>query len=397
MTAPERPFSIVCLSPAEWDAALPTNRQQIMLRAARRGHDVLFVETSDFFGVQLARLARGGNRRSLARRLFRSERVEPRIRAVKALNLVPWGRKYAPACAVNTALTALRLRRRVRALPAPRVVWIYDPCAAGLAGRCSDAFAVYDVVDDYAEQAGPDPRRRALVARANDGAARLSRVVFATTRTLEQRLRELNPRTHLVRNVGDYEHFAAAADRSLAPPELRDLPAPVLGFAGSLTPEKVDFALLEELALARPDWTLVLLGPAAPESRDALARLARLPNLHRVGGVPYAELPRYVAAFDVALIPYAANAYTRCCFPLKLFEYLAAGKAVVATGLPDLAGMEPDVLLVEGAAAFERAVTESLARAGDADRARRAAIASQNTWETRASRLLGLVETELAS
>ncbi len=131
------------------------------------------------------------------------------------------------------------------------------------------------------------------------------------------------------------------------------------------------------------------------ETQRLLERLARRSNVRWVGPKPYSELPKYVAAFDVGLIPYVSNAYTRSCFPLKLYEYLAAGKPVVASGLPELAGMEPDVVLVDGAAAFVDAINAALGHLSDADRIRRMEVASHNSWETRAGRLLALVQVEL--
>ncbi len=390
-----RPFSIVCLSPQEWDAPLPTNRQQIMRRAAAQGHEVLFVETSHFLGRHAARLVRGGFRPSLARRLLASERAAPGITVVKAVNLLPWGHKLAAACAVNDALTARRLRKLVAALPQPAVAWLYDPCAADAARRLDVAFTVYDCVDDYAQQTRGDRRRARLVAAADRTAAALSRVVFATSRTQERRLAGLNPSTHLVPNVGDFGHFAPAADPALAAAELRDLPRPVVGFAGNLLPGKVDFALLERLARARPGWTFLCVGPE-PEPA-ATAALHELPNVRLLGARAYDLLPQYVAAFDVGLIPYLWNDYTRSCFPLKLYEYLAAGKPVVAAGLPELAGMEPDVALVSGEAEALASIEAGLAARSPGDVARRQHVASAHTWESRAATLLGLVDAELAA
>jgi glycosyltransferase involved in cell wall biosynthesis len=381
------PFSIVCLSPQEWDAALPTNRQQIMLRAAARGHSVLFVETGAFLGRHLARLARPGSRRAVAAQLAGAAEVAPGIRVCKALNAAPWGHKRRPANAVNARLTALSLRRLVRRLPQPVVLWLYDPCAAGLIGRCGERLALYDCVDDYAEMEGADEATRQLVAEMDAESASRARIVSTTSRYLHDRHSAKNPETHLVRNVADYGHFAGAAPD----PELAALPRPVVGFAGNLHPGKVDFDLLDELVRRRPDWTFVLVGPAQPAAAKRVAALARAANVRWLGHTPYEQLPARVAAFDVAAIPYAANPYTRSCFPLKLYEYLAAGKPVVASGLPELAGMEPDVALVEGAAAFEPAVERALALRSDADRERRMAIAAGNTWEGRAGRLLALV------
>jgi glycosyltransferase involved in cell wall biosynthesis len=390
---PAQPFSIVCLSSQDWRSALPTNRQQIMLRAARRGHQVLFVETGYFLGKHLWALAVRDERRSLARRLFSTEEVVPAVLLRKALNVLPWGSTYGVSGAVNAAATARVLRHLAASLPQPVVLWIYDPSSARLAGRCGEAFAVYDCVDDYTEQTTSE-RKREMVAAGDRLAAVRSRLVFATTRPMLERHGRVNPSTELVRNAGDYEHFVAAADRAIAAPEVADLPRPVLGFAGNFLASKVDFDVLDELARALPDCTLLLIGPATAETRPRLEALGERPNVRWLGAKSYNELPRYVAAFDVGLIPYVSNAYTRSCFPLKLYEYLAAGKPAVASGLPELVGMEPDVQLADGAAAFVRAVETVLEPNSEADRNRRQETAARNSWETRAARLLELVSRE---
>jgi glycosyltransferase involved in cell wall biosynthesis len=390
----ERPFSIVCLSSQPWDTALLTNRQQVMLRAARRGHRVLFVETGHFLGKHLWSLLRRSGRRSLARRLFETEEVVPGVLVRKALNVLPWGSTYAIPKAINSAVTARSLRRIAATLPEPVVLWIYDPGAVRMTGSLGEEFAVYDCVDDYTEQT-TSPRKRAMVVACDRAAASRSRLVFTTSTTMYERQGRLNSGTHLVPNGGDYEHFVEAGERRIAAPEVSALPRPVLGFAGNFLASKVDFDLLGKLARALPQSTLLLIGPSARQTAPALERLAGLPNVRWLGQKPYAELPRYVAAFDVGLIPYATNAYTRSCFPLKLYEYLAAGKPVVASGVPELAGMEPDVVLANGATAFVEAVQDAVDRDGDADRLRRKQLAARNTWEAKTERLLGLVRREL--
>jgi glycosyltransferase involved in cell wall biosynthesis len=389
-----QPFSIICLSSQDWRTALLTNRQQIMLRAAEQGHRVLFVETGYFLGKHLWALFRRRERGSLARRLFMTEEVVPGVLLRKALNVLPWGSTYRLSNAINSGATTQLLRRLAAKLPQPVVLWIYDPSAARMIGSSGEALAVYDCVDDYAEQT-TSPRKRELVASCDRKAVLHSSLVFATSTTMYERQRRLNPSTHLVPNAGDYKHFAAAADRTVAAPEVSALPRPVLGFAGNFLASKVDFDLLETVARAVPQWTLLLVGPATFETTPALERLARLPNVRWLGQKPYADLPRYVAAFDVGLIPYVSNAYTRSCFPLKLYEYLAAGKPVVASGLPELSGMEPDVVLVDGPTTFVRAVQAAAARNGDREQLRRRQLASANSWEARAGRLLELVQREL--
>jgi glycosyltransferase involved in cell wall biosynthesis len=381
-------FSIVCVSRQDWHAGLPTNRQQIMIRAARRGHRVLFVESGGHIGRHLWRLVTGPDRGSVARRLFGGEQPAESITVEKALTFVPWGQKFPLANRINSRFTGARIRRAARGLGGPRILWIYDPTAFELVGQAGEDLTVYDVVDDYAEQVGPDARRRRFVAAADEAAACRSHVVFATTTGLYERQLQRNPETHLVRNGADFAHFSHTNGTA---PEVRSFAGPVVGFAGNLTAEKVDFDLLEAVARARPEWSLVLVGPPAEDARGQLDRLGALNNVHALGFRPYEELPAYVSGFSVGVIPYRATAYTRNCSPLKVYEYLAAGKAVVASGVPELSGMEPDVTLADRPEAFVAAIESALAASSPEAVARRRATAEQNTWEARTERLLDLV------
>jgi glycosyltransferase involved in cell wall biosynthesis len=389
------PLQVVCLSSQPWGVDLPTNRQQVMRRIADAGHSVLYVDTETFVGRHVAALLRSNERGSLLRQLVSTDRVHPGIRAAKAPALLPWGHRFRLAARLNAALTAWIVRRRVRGTEDPVVLWLYDPCFSTCIGRSGERFAVYDCVDDYAEQSGADARKRAFLAESDRLAAERSRLVFATANGLVERHRAHNRNTHLVGNVGDFAHFAGAADPETAAPQVAALARPVIGFAGNFLAEKVDFALLEAVAAQRPQWTLLLVGPVHDDTRAAVERLAERDNVRWLGPVDYDALPSYVAGFDVATIPYLSNVYTRSCFPLKTFEYLAAGKPVVASGLPELERLEPHVALVEGADAFVAAIEDALGRtAGDEIEARRG-LARGNTWETRTRRLLELVATEL--
>jgi glycosyltransferase involved in cell wall biosynthesis len=335
------------------------------------------------------------NRRGTLRELLTTHQVAPGVLVTKAPTLAPWGHRLRLAARLNSALTALVVRRHVRRTVEPAILWLYDPCFAGCVGKVGERLAVYDCVDDYAEQAGADRRKRALVAAYDRLAASRARLVFTTAQSLADRHGRHNANTHLVRNVGDFAHFAPAADRSVVVETLASLRRPVVGFAGNFLAEKVDFALLEALASRRPAWTLVLVGPARDDTKGALLRLAERDNVSWLGPVPYGDLPRYVAAFDVATIPYLRNAYTRSCFPLKTFEYLAAGKPVVASGLPELEGMEPHVVVADDVDAFEACIAAALNRTTSSEIAARQELAGRNTWETRTRRLLELITAEL--
>jgi glycosyltransferase involved in cell wall biosynthesis len=130
----------------------------------------------------------------------------------------------------------------------------------------------------------------------------------------------------------DVAHFAAARHGVAEPADQRDLARPRLGFFGVLD-ERLDIPLLAGLADARPDWQLMMVGPVVKIDPNDLPRRA---NIHYLGSKSYADLPRYIAGWDVALLLFARNDATRFISPTKTPEYLAAGKPVVSTSIRDV-------------------------------------------------------------
>jgi UDP-galactopyranose mutase len=110
------------------------------------------------------------------------------------------------------------------------------------------------------------------------------------------------------------------------------IPRPRLGFVGTLD-ERLDRALLDQIAVARPDWQLVMIGPVVKITQ---LDLPRRPNIWYLGGKPYKDLPSYLAGWQVALLPFALNRATRFISPTKTPEYLAAGRPVVSTPIRDV-------------------------------------------------------------
>ena len=145
-------------------------------------------------------------------------------------------------------------------------------------------------------------------------------------------------RTDYFGNVADIEHFATARLDGESPADLAAIPRPRLAYVGVLSNFKIDLELVDYVVTQRPEWHLVFIGDEREGQNSAtLGRLKKRSNVHFLGWKPYAQLPAYLRGIDVALLPQMINNYTRSMFPMKYFEYLAAGRPVVATPLPALA------------------------------------------------------------
>jgi glycosyltransferase involved in cell wall biosynthesis len=160
---------------------------------------------------------------------------------------------------------------------------------------------------------------------------------------------------------------------------------------GALDAYKFDFDLLYEAARSRPSWSFVFVGaPVVDQHAQELKKLQRLPNVHIVGTIARQAVPAFVGAFDVCLIPYRQSRYNAASFPLKFWEFMASGKPIVVTGVPELKEYTQHIGYAEGVDSFLAAAEEALTSGARGAEARRS-LAAEHSWQARANALLALI------
>ena len=232
-------------------------------------------------------------------------------------------------------------------------------------GRAAPAAIVYHCVDDIAAQKGV--RSDAFRVAEARFAARAD-LVLASAPALAERMRTLNERVALRAQRRGHRALRHALDDGPTDPALAALPHPRIVFTGAVVATKLDLDLLEGVAQARPDWSIALVGPVgAGDPRTDVSRApARVPNVHLLGSRPYEALPEVLRGADAALVPTRSTTLTRSVFPMKVFEYLAAGlpvgdHAAARAGRPPAeVAAAPDAPAT--AAALERALSAGWAR-----------------------------------
>jgi glycosyltransferase involved in cell wall biosynthesis len=369
-----RSREFVLLYAPPWDAPTRFSKHHLASYLAATGANVLYVE---------APLTPLGLRRGAAfARELRSTQHPPH-RAADRL----WIRRYFLPVPYHAAtrLTSRRganrlgqrllaplIRRDMRRIGLNRPTLVAGlPHAADLVPLLPRRTLVYHCADDYAHVRGfPDtlPQLEADLCRASD-------LVVTTSETLCETRRQFNSNTHWIPNGADVEHFARAAHPS---PELYGVPRPIIGFVGGLS-EWVDLDLVGALARQRPAWSFVLVGPVGIDT----AAVRGLRNVRLLGPRPYRDLPAFLAAMDVALIPFKHNDVTFHADPIKAYEYLAAGVPVVATDLPALQRLAHVIRLADSTPRFLAHVDAALAEGRDARRAERQAEAARHSWTSR--------------
>ena len=206
--------------------------------------------------------------------------------------------------------------------------WFYTPMMYDFTSAIDAELVIYDCMDELANFLGAPARLHALEAEL----MRRSDVVFTGGYSLFEAKRLLHDNIHPFPSGVDIEHFRIARNGRSAPLNSTTINPPKLGYYGVID-ERMDLALVAATAAARPEWSIVLIGPVVKISQGDLPRA---PNIHYTGQVPYAELPDHLAAWDVAIMPFALNDATRFISPTKTPEYLASGRPVVSTPIKDV-------------------------------------------------------------
>jgi GT2 family glycosyltransferase/glycosyltransferase involved in cell wall biosynthesis len=236
---------------------------------------------------------------------------------------------------------------------------------------------IYDCMDEHADFSETTD---AMLAYEEE-LTRESDLVLATSHVLLEKARKLNPHTLYVPNAGDFEHFNVVATQPEASSgvSLR----PQIGYYGAIA-DWFDDDLVVQMASARQDWDFILIGNLTDPKK--LLKF-KLPNIKILGEKPYSELPRFLKSFDVCIIPFKKTALTEATNPVKLFEYLSAGKPVVATELNELSYYADQVHLASTLDAWLAGIQHSL----DANSAEkidaRIEFARQHSWRERFNQL----------
>lgn len=334
----------------------PTSKHHLMRLLAEQ-RDVLWVETS-------------GMRRPAATSAADLKRVVAKVKKMSggvtagAPGLTVLSPPSVPfpthplAQRLNATLYARSIRNALRGMQhtsAP-LLWVYTPTTARYLDTIPSRGLVYHCVDRWWAFEEYDTRE---MRACHEILCRRANHVFVSARELLGDCAGLTDRVSYVPHGVEWSHFRRAAVEGL--PRPTDLPEngrPVIGFVGMID-AWVDLELIAELARRHPEAEVVVVGHA----RVPTDCLEGLTNLHLLGRKPFADLPQYLRAFDVALIPFVVNELTAAVNPIKLREYLSAGVPVVTTALPELVPFQSHagVDVVCDNAGFLAAVAQRLA------------------------------------
>jgi glycosyltransferase involved in cell wall biosynthesis len=385
---------IVCLAHEPWHGPWKTYHQIMALLA--ESNRVLYVGPPRPLRGALGGLVGGGGRPTYERvtdmlTVYHEPWLLARARGDRL-----WSGPF------NRTTTRLRLAQvrwlaRKHGMHSP-ILWVFDPSTASAVGTFREKLVIFYMLDNYVEFF-PHEATAARAAMTRNEATMLAKadLVFAVSEGLYRRCLRVNPRSFLVPNGVDYDRFQATTADGEAPPDMRAICRPILGYVGALQSD-LNFPLLERLAAECPQWSMVFVGPdELGRDRQRFQALIARPNVHYLGAKTVSEVPKYIDACDVCMMPNDIGSSTvPDCDSIKLYEYLACGRPIVSTDVPSVRRFGSLVRIAHSHVEFIEQVEEAL-REDPRIRDERKAVAREHSWQRRVELMSRVITSRLST
>ncbi len=267
------------------------------------------------------------------------------------------------------------------------LLWYYSPMdSAWSLGHFENRGVVYDCMDELSQFTGAPKQLIDNEKRLMEYAD----VIFTGGYEMGEKRKKIHNNVHIFGCGVEFSHFNKAADPSTnIPPDIDFMGRPILGWFG-VVDERVDYAMVGEMARARPEWSFAMVGPVVKVDPNLLPHS---PNLFWMGGRDYQQLPHYCAAFDVCMMPFAMNASTQYINPTKGLEYMATGKPIISTPVKDVVRQWSDIIhIVKNTQEFLNAVDQVIQRPDKARLEKGLALARASSWENTVKTMQTLIK-----
>jgi GT2 family glycosyltransferase/glycosyltransferase involved in cell wall biosynthesis/2-polyprenyl-3-methyl-5-hydroxy-6-metoxy-1,4-benzoquinol methylase len=360
-------YDMICFSVIDWDFRFQ-RPQQLMSQFAQHGHRIFYVKHSTFLAPNAPEKF---HVRSLGPNLFEVQLAASRAPGATIYSDVVDSRD-------DTLIEALDALRRAYGIEAA-VTIVEMPSWAPLAVQARAGWGwklIYDCMDEWEDF----PRIGRTVIEQEHALVEQADLVVVSSERLRRKWSTRARDLEVARNAAAFEFFS---ERSRPNRLLNGVRHPIIGYYGAIS-EWFDVSLIEYAAREKPDWQFVLVGAVTDLN---ITGLKTLRNVHLLGERPYEQIPEYLYHFDVCTIPFQLNTTTRATDPVKLYEYLSAGKPVVATMMPEIEPYAELIYRAEGPQEFLTQLEKALSEDDQGLVDRRIELASQHTWADRCTRI----------
>jgi len=387
-----RDRSIICFGGEDWWYHHPHSKAHLMRKFAQAGNKVIFVNS---ISMGLPNLAHKDLLPRIKRKLGSysklARQTDEGITVVSPASLPFFGSTAARSLnrrAIAAQIGGLAKRRGMN----NPVLWIAIPTAAEMIGSFSESVIVYQVSDKYDANTMDHATDPALIRKLHEHAIDAADIVFYSGRKLFSEASRGCNYSYLLEQGVDYQHWSKVSTNQIEiAPEIERIAHPRLGYFGAIEPWLVDQELIKRAARERPDWQWIFIG-----NKSRGLEIEDLPNTHFLPPVPYAELPRYAAGFDVCVLPWETEqAFTSYGSAIKVREYLATGKPVVISPLPEYEPMSDVLRIARSRDQFLMLVEDALRENDPTLSTKRQRSVVSGTWDARAEWVSNLIEEAL--
>ena len=380
------PTEIVYLAVNRWDSMI--QREQHLMMGLSQSYRILFIDPPlSFLTLILGKIR--GKKWTLRSRLHR---VNDQLIVYTPPAFPAFSQNLSWVHSLNTKLLISLARSLSKEYSFNNyILGVGNPFLGDTVKAFSPLFSYYDCSDNYLTS----PRLKGakkMLKKLEEDLVRSVDLVFCTSIGLMEAKSPLNQNCFLIPNGVDFPSFLKGPFVSGTPSDIKEIRKPILGYIG-LIDERLDVYALSGLAKERPDWSIVMIGPAI--SKNVTSALRNIPNLHLLGEKRYDDLPKYLKAFDVCMIPFRVDDFTRKIYPTKLHQYFGMGKPVISSRLPDLEQFGPNIGFYSDVKEMEEAVERALMEDSVEKVLERRRIASENTWDRRVAAIVEIFHNYL--
>jgi len=381
--------SIICFGGEDWWYHHPHSKNHLMRRFARAGNKVIFVNS---ISMGLAPVKSGELLPRVKRKLksyAKLARTTEEGITVVSPAVVPFFGSAAAVATNRRLLTAqISSLAKRRGLTKP-ILWIAIPTAVEVVGRLGESMVIYHVSDKYDANTMDHATDPALIRRLHERAIEAADLVFYSSRKLFGEATAGREKSHLLEQAVDFDHWSRLSEREVeVTAAVAKIPKPRIGYFGAIEPWLIDQELIKKASREHADWNWIFIG-----NKSRGLEIENLPTVHFLPPVSYEELPQYAAGFDVCVLPWNTEVpFTSYGSAIKVREYLASGKPVVISPLPEYESMRDVLRIGRTHEQFLNLVEDALRETGSKlVRARQAAV-KDGTWDARAEWVSGLIE-----
>ena len=385
--------SIICFGGEDWWYHHPHSKNHLMRRFARAGNKVIFVNS---ISMGLASIRSKDLLPRITRKLksyAKLARTTDEGITVVSPAIVPFFGSRA-AAAINRRLltTQIASLAKQRGLSNP-ILWIAIPTAIEIVGRLKERLVIYHVSDKYDANTMDHATDPSFIRRLHERAVEAADIIFYSSRKLFDEATSKRERSYLLEQAVDFDHWSKiSAGNVPVAPEIERIPHPRLGYFGAIEPWLIDQELITQASRERPDWNWIFVG-----NKSRGLDIERLPNVHFLPPVSYEALPNYAAGFDVCVLPWETEIpFTSYGSAIKVREYLASGKPVVISPLPEYESMSDVLRIGRSRGQFLELIDEALNEKGSELAETRQAAVRAGTWDARAEWVSEVIEKALS-